>query len=103
MGISPDLGIEQKKIEVKNRLTPQRMIVVGLSQIPNFVDNSHLDRLKNSFDRGLKQNPDVVAIEVSTLEKRERLKFNLQFDQVFFIEMHFCWHLCLFIWLWFFE
>lgn len=71
MGISPDLVIEQKKIEVKNRVTPQRMIVVGLSETPDIVEHNNLDNLKNSFDRGLKQKPDIVAIEVSNLDKRE--------------------------------
>lgn len=53
LGKHPDLTINGKKIEVKR-----------LSSYDKYAN------LSNPIDKGLDQNPDIVAIEVNSLEKR---------------------------------
>jgi len=53
LGKHPDLTINNKKIEVKR-----------LSSYDKYAN------LSNPIDEGLKQNPDIIAVEVNSLEKR---------------------------------
>lgn len=53
LGVHPDLTINGKKVEVKR-----------ISSFDRFAS------LSNPIEEGLNQNPDIIAIEVNSLEKR---------------------------------
>ncbi len=63
LAIHPDLTINNKKIEVK-RVRSKYLIPKPAHAIP-------LTNLSNPIKRGVKQNADIIAIQVNNLKKRE--------------------------------
>lgn len=81
LGKHPDLNIDGVSFEVKSRLSPP---VTG-KNIPKKLIQDYKTELKikplsltNPVSRGLKQKADVIAIQVSDLQKRPISKFSVK-------------------------
>jgi hypothetical protein len=76
MGFSPDLIVNDKKIDVKKRdekyLRPEK--IDALTFITS--ESTVIEDLSNPINEGFRQKVDIVAIEVDHLNKREIKGFN---------------------------